>query len=1343
MSERPFIDHTLVEQGNELREQRLNEEAVERKKSEDQAAAEKAAEAQRIAEQKDPHGAKDPSQFGLGENLTELKNAVLGGTRDTVSSFATATERGIDMASGAMVKEIEETGDYEPDFNPLGGDLNPITKTWWGNFIRTGVHFGTMAVPIVGWGSALAKGTGALSAIAKGTVMSSNWIVKGASIGAVQDIFSEYSQDANGLQVVRDRFGFIDTPCTTNDSDHPALKTVKSVCEGVGLGIPIEGTFRAIGKVRNQKGKVNNPTKDVLTNIDKLESAAIFKAEQTAKALVSKNLRAKTIQKLYNKGIDFNKLDPDQQMLEMLKVQKADRSRRFSTWTPDFEDNLQRAERKITEAADSIQKQTLEKGEVELNEPGFRAHKNKPIAEHWQGAPNSLGSAWDIAKTLKRITLEWGSELGSTESLVTPAAAESLANTGSKLKGINKIIAKELRNDARFVELEKALKAQGKGLHDVYSDAFERMKDTIGGRDAAQLETDEFWRSFLESIDDPDQWSLEEILAADLIQQSLFKQLRDRGIASRELINVTNIDDVDGPLKYLKDNLIVGLEQIERSRFLMSQPYRDLISQPGGKKLAEQVLTDLHAQVKGRVSMMFDVARDAPSDDLLRAMLEAFSMSNKISNWQDFDSYMRHRLIGHTSADGVRQTGAIVKELQGVMINSMLSSPKTPIRAILGTSTATFLRPIAQTLGGAGRYITTGFTDDAVLREGLAELNAMIHTVPEAFEYFKHRLNGYWTGELATVKSRYAEYTMDDQQWDLMRYWAEESGRASDGEIGAFRVTNLARASNHSNFFNYNMKLLAATDDAFTMILGRARARSKALRGAMEAKADGLIPDISHELIREYETRFQNEIFDPNTGAINDSMLSYARGEVTLTKDLTGFGKSLNELFTTYPQLKPFYMFARTGINGLELTMKHTPGFNFLVREFNDIARATPDDLTNVVKYGIENAQDLANAQALQNGRLAIGGSIMFMAGQKYLSGELTGNGPADIRLRKVWEAGGWKPRSIKLGGIWVGHEALEPFTSILSGIADLGDNMNTIGTDAVERGLLSHTLALSKGMVTKTYLQGLTGLTDLFGNNPKKLERIAANIMNNVVPYAGLRNEIGKFINPHMKELNSGLWQTIRNRNQFLEGIAGQDGELPVKYDVLTGQPIRDWHPVVRFFNGISPVQLNFEEHGYSKDEWKESQIGRATLFKSQFDLNLATLTAPDGTSLAEVPRVRSKFQRLIGNQRIDLQLAKLSKKKKFIESMNQMEQDIRDGLHRRPPGINPMDYPHNKMIRNLFNTAKRKAWAGLETDPDVLRLVDSRQKARASVYNRVDNPVRSRTQFEEANQLLKMTNR
>ena len=1332
MTDTHYIDESLFKE--QLQGSRDAVEEINREKEADLAEIEaQKQEAERLqAEQEDPHGTKDPSQFGLKENLTEFKNAVLGGARDTGSSFVTLPERAVDIVSGEMVKEIQETGDYEPDFNPLGGDLNPVTKTWWGSFLRTGVHFGTMAIPIVGWGGAAAKGTGLLSVAAKATIGSSNWIIKGASVGAVQDLFSEYSQDANGLQVIRDRFGFFDTPCTTNDGDHPALQTVKSVCEGIGIGIPIEGGLRAIGKVRNLKGKVNNPTNDVLKKVDAIESNAIFKAEQNAKILVSKALRKKTIQRLSNRKIDFNKLSEEEQMLEMLKTQKADRSNRFSTWTPDNETNPARAERKINQSKQSIDDQITEKGQQELDDPDIRGHKNKPIVESYQGAPNSTGTAWDVAKQLKRIDKEWGSELGSTDSLVTPAAAEALADTGSGFKGINKPIAKELFGDERFKRLMEDLNAKGQTLQEVYGDAYERMQEVIGGRDAGALEPKDFWKPLIENIENPLEWSAEEILAADLIQQSLFKKLRDRAISSRELLEVTDIDQVDGPLQYIRDNLIVGLEQSQRSRFILSEPYRLMANQKGGRKLIDQVLSDMHEQARSRVDMMFDMVRNEPSDDLLRGLLEAFSMSNKISNWQDFDNYMREKLYGVTTEDGARHTGAMVKELQGVMMNSILSGPKTPLRALLGTSTATFTRPMSQILGGAGRYLRTGFTDDSVLREGLAELNAMVHTVPEAFEYFKHRLNSYWTGEISTIKSRYSDYTAADEAWDLHRYWAEDSGRATDGDTAAFRVTNLARMSNHSNFFNYNMKLLASTDDAFTMILARGRARAKALRAALDAKSDGLIPEISPEIIRQYEARLQDQIFDPKTGTINDGMLAHARGEVTLTKDLTGYAKALNTLFSSYPALKPLYMFAKTGVNGLELTMKHAPGFNFLVREFNDIAFASPNNLDNVRKYGIETVQDLKNAQDLQIGRLAIGSSIIFMAGQKYASSELTGNGPENLRLRRVWEAAGWKPRSIKLGGVWVGHESLEPFTTILSAVADLNDNMDTLGSKAVERGMLSHALVLSKAMVSKTYLQGLTGLTDLFSSNPKKLERIAANIANNMVPYAGLRNEIGKIVNPHTKELNSGFLQTIRNRNQFMEFFAEEDDRLAVKHSILDGKPINNHKLAERLAAGILPASFNFD-----------NTEGEKILARSQFDLSVMGMSAPDGTSLVEVPQIRSAYQRLIGEQGFGKILEKISKYPKFIASMKQMKKDIKDGLHRQAPGINAMSYPHNKMIRNELRKLQIKAWAQLRSAPEVIRLIRARKLEEASKYNRIDRPELSREQYDEANQLLQMTNK
>ena len=138
---------------------------------------------------------------------------------------------------------------------------------------------------------------------------------------------------------------------------------------------------------------------------------------------------------------------------------------------------------------------------------------------------------------------------------------------------------------------------------------------------------------------------------------------------------------------------------------------------------------------------------------------------------------------------------------------------------------------------------------------------------------------------------------------------------------------------------------MAATDDSFAYILGRAKMREKAMRRVLDMQNNGIeLPEITPELMRAYEDDFYSQVFDAQ-GNIIDEATEFARKEVTLTQELGGFAKGLNDVFTATPMAKPFFLFARTGVNGLNLTGKYTPGFNFLVREFNDIAFANPNDL--------------------------------------------------------------------------------------------------------------------------------------------------------------------------------------------------------------------------------------------------------------------------------------------------------------------------------------------------------------------------------------------------------------
>ena len=79
------------------------------------------------------------------------------------------------------------------------------------------------------------------------------------------------------------------------------------------------------------------------------------------------------------------------------------------------------------------------------------------------------------------------------------------------------------------------------------------MQEVLGGRDAGELPPEEFWgpiqADVVNRFGGVEPWAVEDIIAGDLIQESLFKQLRDRAIASRELIGVADLDDIGGTME--------------------------------------------------------------------------------------------------------------------------------------------------------------------------------------------------------------------------------------------------------------------------------------------------------------------------------------------------------------------------------------------------------------------------------------------------------------------------------------------------------------------------------------------------------------------------------------------------------------------------------------------------------------------------------------------------------------------------------------------------------------------------------------------------------------------------
>ena len=234
--------------------------------------------------------------------------------------------------------------------------------------------------------------------------------------------------------------------------------------------------------------------------------------------------------------------------------------------------------------------------------------------------------------------------------------------------------------------------------------------------------------------------------------------------------------------------------------------------------------------------------------------------------------------------------------------------------------------------------------------------------------------------------------------------------------------------------------------------------------------------------------------------------------------------------------------------------------------------------------------------------------------------------------------------------------------------------------------------------------MAGIQQLVDLAAGRPGQVERIAASITNNTIPLAGLRNEMGKLITPYMREINSGVFQSYRNRNLFAEYLPGRD--LPIKYDMLNGRPIKEYDFMTRAFNAISPVSLNLD-----------SSDGRTFLFNSGYDLRMSTYYAPDGTNLTDDPDIRSLFQQAIGEQNLEYELDKLSRDKDMIASMQLMIADIKAG---RRGEFDARDYYHNQVIDRLFKNARKIAWKKISVNPNIAALIAEQEEKKQKQLNK-----------------------
>ena len=931
----------------------------------------------------------------------------------------------------------------------------------------------------------------------------------------------------------------------------------------------------------------------------------------------------------------------------------------------------------------------------------YGAYKNQSYTAG-QGNAHIRSSVYDVTNQFNELKHQIGIEGGTIDELFSPVERAQFGKFGIPDNWFDKNVDVFMTDSA---EQLKRLNPLDRNLRNLAEDQLKNIQEILG-RDAASLDPTEFWgKAFTDTpikpgevLSDVKKFVVKNLQVQDAVNNSLLRRLRDYADATGEQIGKADIFAKDGPMRNIAKNLSMGLTQVKKTQFTWDLAAKRM--KEAGGELTDDMVREINEQVAQRsvkltqetndgVKLMMQVLENSDSDELAEGILDVFKVSNDIHNWKDFDAWMRQKIKGG-EFNGKVKTGALIHELQGVMVNSILSGPKTPLRALLGTTTNSYLNAINE---AAGATLRRPFTNDvASQKASIAKLKGMFELIPEAMEVFRKNMKASFNANIADIRTRYSEpLTRGDNNWHLFEQWTERNGTL--GDKAAFYMANVARNLNNNKLLSWSPRALAATDDTFKWLLARVRSKEIGMRQALEVAGD-THTKFSPDLMKQAEDIHMKNLLDAD-GNINvgqDAWLEKQFKEVTLTSELTGFSKELDTLLRDKPLVRPFYLFARTGINGLNFTYKNTPLLGALHKESIDILRHTGDDFSPLFKYGIENADDLANARNLFAGRQAVGAATVTTFAGMYMAGQLTGNGPADRKLKQSWINAGWKPNHFYIGDVGFDYTTLEPYNTIFSAIADIGDNMELMGSEWAEKRLQATAFVIGRGLTGKTYMQGLDQMLQIAQMKPGALDKAGANILNNSIPLAGMRNEFGKWVNPHMKELNSDMWTSIRNRNQASEFLAGGD-QLPDKYDMLNGKPIKNWNIIGRSFNAVSPVALDI----------RNDTPGRRLLLDSNYDLKSTTYSY-GGYSFVKSAKVRSEFQREIGSVPIEVGFKKFKNVEEALnhlatrddvkESMAKMQAD---GKNPANWDIDPNQYPHNTLIDNIMNQARAKAFARL----------------------------------------------
>ena len=778
----------------------------------------------------------------------------------------------------------------------------------------------------------------------------------------------------------------------------------------------------------------------------------------------------------------------------------------------------------------NAKKADLDAEELELEERAYLPYEPDNVRDYSQADASATNSADDINEVI------FGQFTGKKGPYKTRSAGNALTDAGIASLNLDSLTEAQLRSFIKRADIKKYAKDLRIQSNDVVKDAAETFEAVLraGGLDMEPGQLDELLKQV--EVKDP-----------NYIDNSM---LTPKGIIVTKALIASNAEQLSSLAETVIAKRAAGeptgnlIERtVDRMTFLLK----------AHKKMAYETGFNLQMFLYGLVGKApkrTDYTKSVDSINAWARKVKLLERSGSPEAEKELMQLMNAMMLAQ--GDVTKQMNftkaAYMVGTQGAIkgfYNSMLSGPITHFRNTLGNSISLGMRPLTEYLGAIG----PGVNKKAVRAGTAAGLTTMSRGIGEAWSV---AMRTWETGVSANIDYRFVIEDIETKAMlDTMERMADTPGKkVAHGLLKA----NYDMLNNP--WINWPSKALMASDDFFKQMAARYRVGSKSMHDAVLHSVDDANVDY---MFKQYTKKF-GEGFDKITGEITDNdLLDYAE-RITFQQDPGSFINSISHAVDQTGIVgKLFLPFIRTPANIFGYSLDHMPVIGGVVNKLNGTLQAAIDNNDHMLVAEIRGRQAV--------GTMALMGMVTMI-----MNTEVTGNLPHDKASRDAWKAENRPPYSILVNGQWVSYLAFEPFTSMLSIVADVGRLAKMGAADAASQALSQLGYSISAAFTDRSMLSGFSDIAALIepdGAQANQWAKFALSRANTVViPLAGARRAFANSLSPYTNELRGEVDRML------VAAIPGMANELPVQTNWVTGEKI--YSNAGGLFNANSAIRIH-----------------------------------------------------------------------------------------------------------------------------------------------------------------------